>query len=107
MAIKVKENFIEETLTKHIDRIYPNKEALRVVLESGKKLTIYWGIDPTSPHIHLGHSTNLFVLRRLQNLGHKIIILIGDFTAQIGDPTGKDKKRKVLTEKEVKENFRC
>ena len=106
MAIKVKENFIEETLTKHIDRIYPNKEALRAVLESGKKLTIYWGIDPTSPHIHLGHSTNFFVLRRLQNLGHKIIILIGDFTARIGDPSGKTTARVPLTKSQIIKNFK-
>lgn len=100
------EQKIKEALTKQIDKIYPSKEALEAVLRSGKKLAIYWGIDPTSPDVHLGHSTNLFVLRRFQNLGHIIIILIGDYTAQIGDPTGKDKKRKVLTEKEVKENFK-
>ena len=106
IKLNSQEQKIKEALTKQINKIYPNKESLAKILKSGKKLTIYWGIDPTSPDVHLGHSTNLFVLRRLQNLGHKIIILIGDFTAQIGDPTGKDKKRKVLTEKEVKENFR-
>lgn len=100
------EQKIKEALAKQIDRIYPGNESLETILKSGKKLTIYWGIDPTSPDVHLGHSTNLLVLRRLQNLGHRIIILIGDYTAQIGDPTGKDKKRKVLTEKEVKENFK-
>lgn len=106
MENKSGNNLIEEALTKHIDKIYPSREALEKVLKSGKKLTIYWGIDPTSSHVHLGHSTNLFVLRRFQNLGHKIIILIGDYTAQIGDPSGKDKKRKALTEKEVKENLK-
>ena len=100
------EQKIKEALNKQIDKIYPSREALEAVLRSDKKLTIYWGIDPTSPDIHLGHSTNLFVLRRLQNLGHRIIILIGDYTAQIGDPTGKDKKRKVLADSEVKENFK-
>lgn len=97
---------IKEALTKHIDKIYPSKEALEKVLKSGQKLTIYWGADPTSPDIHLGHSTNFFVLRRFQNLGHKIIILIGDYTAQIGDPSGLDKSRKVLTEKEVEFNYK-
>ncbi|KKS27350.1 MAG: Tyrosine-tRNA ligase [Candidatus Yanofskybacteria bacterium GW2011_GWC2_41_9] len=106
IKLNSQEQKIKEALTKHIDKIYPSKEAMETILKSGKKLTIYWGIDPTAPDIHLGHSTNLFVLRRFQNLGHKIIILIGDYTAQIGDPTGKDKKRKVLTEKEVKKNFR-
>ena len=105
IKLNSQEQKIKEALTKHIDKIYPSKEAMETILKSGKKLTIYWGIDPTAPDIHLGHSTNLFVLRRFQNLGHKIIILIGDYTAQIGDPTGKDKKRKVLTEKEVKKNF--
>lgn len=100
------EQKIKEALTKQIDKIYPSREALEAVLRSGKKLTIYWGADPTSPDIHLGHSTNFFVLRRFQNLGHKIIILIGDYTAQIGDPSGKDKARKVLTEKEVERNCR-
>lgn len=103
---KSQEQKIKETLNKHIDSIYPSKEALEKVLKSEKKLIIYWGIDPTSPDVHLGHSTNLFVLRRFQNLGHKIIILLGDFTAQIGDPSGKDKKRKALSEKEVKDNLK-
>ncbi|OGD25582.1 tyrosine--tRNA ligase [Candidatus Azambacteria bacterium RIFCSPHIGHO2_01_FULL_40_24] len=106
MGLKSKTNLMKKALKKQIDKIYPNKESLEKILKLGKKLTIYWGIDPTSPDVHLGHSTNLFVLRRLQKLGHKIIILIGDYTAQIGDPTGKDKKRKILTENEVKENFR-
>lgn len=106
MAIKKsQEQKIKEALNKHIDSIYPSKEALENVLKSGKKLTIYWGIDPTASDIHLGHSTNLFVLRRFQNLGHKVIILIGDYTAQIGDPSGKDKLRKVLTKEEIKRNY--
>ena len=106
MEFLFRNSLIKDALTKQVNKIYPSYEALEKVLKSGKILTIYWGIDPTSPDIHLGHSTNLFVLRRLQNLGHKIIILIGDYTAQIGDPTGKDKKRKTLTENEVKENFK-
>lgn len=96
---------IKEVLIKQIDKIYPNREALEATLKSGGKITIYWGVDPTASDIHLGHSTNLFVLRRFQNLGHKVIILIGDYTAQIGDPSGKDKSRKVLTEKEAKRNY--
>lgn len=100
------EQKIKEALTKHIDVIYPSREALEAVLKSGEKLTIYWGTDPTGPDIHLGHSTNFFVLRRFQNLGHKIVILIGDYTAQIGDPSGIDTSRKVLTEKEVKRNYK-
>lgn len=106
MENKIKGDLIKEALTRHIDKIYPSREALEAVLKSAKKLTIYWGVDPTAPDMHLGHSTNFFVLRRFQKLGHKVVILMGDYTAQIGDPTGKDKKRKVLTEKEVKENLK-
>ena len=100
------EQFINEALIKHIDKIYPSKEALGNILKSGRKLTIYWGIDPTSPHIHLAHATNLFVLRRLQNLGHRIIVLIGDFTARIGDPSGRDRGRVVLNDEDVKKNLK-
>ncbi len=106
MGIITNEQKIKETLSKHIDSVYPSKEALENVLKSGKKLTIYWGVDPTAPDMHLGHSTNLFVLRRFQNLGHRIVVLLGDYTAQIGDPSGKDKKRRVLSEQEVKENLK-
>ena len=106
MENKIKDDLIKEALTRQIDKIYPSREALETVLKSAKKLAIYWGVDPTAPDMHLGHSTNFFVLRRFQKLGHKVVILMGDYTAQIGDPTGKDKKRKVLTEKEVKENLK-
>ena len=73
---------------------------------SGKQLVFYLGIDPTGPDIHLGHTTNLFVLKKLWGLGHKIILLIGDFTATIGDPTDKEAARRPLTEKEIKENMK-
>jgi tyrosyl-tRNA synthetase len=94
---------IKEILTRWVDKIYPSKEAFLKALKS-KKMVIYHGIDPTASHLHLGHSTNFFLLREFQKLGHKIIILIGDFTAQIGDPTGKDVARKPLSKEEVKKN---
>jgi len=72
-------------------------------LLSGKKLRIYNGIDPTGK-LHIGHSAVLLKLRQFQDLGHEIIVLIGDFTATIGDPTGKSKTRKPLTRKEVLAN---
>ena len=95
---------IEEDLTRWVDKIYPSKEDFKKALKLNKKLTIYFGIDPTAPHLHLGHSTNFFLLRKFQEMGHKIILLIGDFTAQIGDPTGRLKTRRALTKKEVLEN---
>lgn len=89
-----------------IDKIYPSLEALEKVLATGKKLKIYHGIDPTGPHLHLGHATNLLVLREFQKLGHRIILLIGDFTARIGDPTDKLSPRQPLTEQQVKDNLK-
>lgn len=97
---------IKEALTKQIDKVYPSKEALEAVLKSGKKLTIYWGIDPTAQSLHIAHSANLFILRRFQNLNHKVVVLLGDFTAQIGDPSGKHKKRIPLTEKQILLNLK-
>jgi len=94
---------IKEVLERGVENIYPNKEALERALKSGKKLKIYNGIDPTGT-IHIGHGVVLEKMRQFQNLGHKIIILIGDFTAQIGDPTDKSAARKPLTHKEVLAN---
>ncbi|HUZ92596.1 MAG TPA: tyrosine--tRNA ligase [Candidatus Paceibacterota bacterium] len=89
-----------------IDSIYPSKEAFDAALRGGKKLRIYIGADATGPHLHLGQLTNLLVLKKLQEAGHEIIFLIGDFTARIGDPSDKLASRKPLTEKEVKENYK-
>jgi len=94
---------IEEFLTRGVENIYPSKEFLQKKLLSGKRQTIYWGIDPTGPNIHIGHTIPLRKLATLQKLGHKIIFLIGDFTAMIGDPD-KLSIRKPLTRKEVLEN---
>ena len=94
---------IDEALTRGVENIYPNKEALAKILNSSKKLTIYNGIDPTG-RLQIGHSVVLNKLRQFQDLGHKIILLIGDFTAQIGDPTDKAAVRKPLTKKEVLAN---
>ncbi|GAP94054.1 tyrosine--tRNA ligase [Leptolyngbya sp. NIES-2104] len=80
-------------------------ENLRVRLEqSDKPLRIKFGIDPTGTDIHLGHSTIYRKLRQFQDAGHTAVLLIGDFTARIGDPTGKSEVRKQLTEEEVKAN---
>ncbi len=87
-----------------IEKIYPSKETLKELLESKKRLAIYHGVDPTAPHLHLGHSTNYFLLRDFQKLGHRVVLLIGDFTARIGDPTGRLTARKALTEEEVRDN---
>jgi tyrosyl-tRNA synthetase len=76
------------------------------VLRSGKRLRIYLGVDATSPIIHIGHVVQLQKLREFQDLGHKVILLIGDFTGRIGDPTDKSAARVQLTVEQVVENAR-
>jgi len=93
-----------EFLERWTEKIYSSKEKFLKALFGKKKLRIYLGIDPTSPHLHLGHSTNFFLLREFQKLGHKIFLLIGDFTAQIGDPTGRSTTRRPLTKEEIFKN---
>ena len=77
---------------------------LKKKLESGKQLIIKAGFDPTAPDLHLGHTVLLNKLRHFQDLGHKVIFLIGDFTGQIGDPSGKNKTRPILVSDELIEN---
>ncbi len=81
-------------------------EKLKTALESGSPLTIKLGLDPTAPDIHLGHTVVLQKLRQFQDLGHQVVLILGDFTARIGDPTGKSETRKQLTEEQVLENAR-
>lgn len=83
--------------------IVPETEFIKK-LQSGKQLTIKLGADPTAPDLHLGHAVVLGKLRQLQDMGHRIIFLIGDFTARIGDPTGKSKTRPPLSEAEIVKN---
>lgn len=71
---------------------------------TGKPLTIKFGMDPSAPDIHLGHAVPLRKLKQMQDLGHNIVVVIGDFTGKIGDPTGRSKGRKALTESEVFQN---
>ena len=74
---------------------------LKKKLESGKQLTVKAGFDPTAPDLHLGHTVLLNKLRHFQDLGHKVVFLIGDFTGQIGDTSGKNKTRPTLTSEEL------
>lgn len=73
-------------------------------IRTGKPLNIKFGMDPSAPDIHLGHAVALRKLKQMQDLGHNIIIVIGDFTGKIGDPTGKSKVRKAMTDSEVSLN---
>jgi len=105
MKIITDENKIEDILTRGTEDII-EKESLKKRLLSGKQLNIKLGIDPTGPKIHLGRATILMKLRDFQDLGHNITLIIGNFTALIGDASDKDAMRKVLTEKEIKENLK-
>jgi len=92
-----------EIIKRSVVELIPEKELIEK-LQSGKPLKIKWGADPSAPDIHLGHTVVLNKLRQLQDLGHEVIFLIGDFTAMIGDPTGKSETRKPLSAKEVQAN---
>lgn len=97
---------IKEILERGVEKIYPNREGLEKLLMSGKKIRLYCGFDPTSPHLHIGNAIQLRKLAQFQKLGHEVIFLIGDFTGMIGDPTDKNAARKRLSRKEIKENFK-
>ncbi|PDZ70660.1 tyrosine--tRNA ligase [Bacillus pseudomycoides] len=79
-------------------------EEFKDLLSSGKQLRIKYGVDVTAPYLHTGHAVNLWMMRKLQDLGHKVIFLIGDFTTRIGDPTGKNKTRPIIPEEEIEKN---
>ena len=84
--------------------IITDDDNFKTNLTGKKKLTIKWGADPSAPDLHLGHFVILNQLAQLQKCGHNIIFIIGDFTARIGDPTGKSATRKALSEEDVKNN---
>ena len=97
---------IDETLAiiqRGADEILPLEE-LKKKLEKNKPLRVKLGMDPTAPDLHLGHTVVINKMKQLQDLGHEIIFLIGDFTGMIGDPTGKNVTRKPLTKADVLEN---
>ena len=106
MKVIIDERKIEEFLGRGVENVYPSREEVKKNLLSGRVLSVYNGIDPTGPTLHIGHGSTLLKLREMQDLGHKVILLIGDFTGRIGDPTDKSATRKQLSTKEVKENLK-
>lgn len=94
-----------DLLTRGVEEVIVKKD-LEKKLASGKKLRIKFGIDPTGNVLHLGHAVVLLKLKEFQKLGHSIIFLIGDFTARIGDPSGRSKLRPPLSEKEISGNMK-
>ena len=104
MKVNTVQKLIEELLTRGVENIYPKREFLEAKLKSGEPLTLYTGYDPTGPTLHIGHAITMRKLRQFQDLGHKVIMLIGDFTGMIGDPTDKTSARQQLTHKQVLQN---
>ncbi len=103
--INTDEQKIEHFLTRGVEAVFPNKSFIEARLKKGERLTIYLGVDPTGPTLHIGHLVPIRKLAEFQKLGHQIVFLIGDFTATIGDPD-KNSVRKPLTREEVRSNLR-
>ncbi|MEK7520024.1 MAG: tyrosine--tRNA ligase [Patescibacteria group bacterium] len=95
---------IKEILERGVEDVIV-KEHLEAALTSGTQLRVKFGIDPTAPDVHVGHTVPLRKLRAFQELGHHVVLLIGDFTAKIGDPSGRNEARKPLTDADVKKNM--
>ncbi|MGD9129897.1 MAG: tyrosine--tRNA ligase [Candidatus Woesebacteria bacterium] len=95
----------EEILNRGVSEILPNKNSL-VKLMNERKIRLYLGIDPTGAFLHLGHAVALRKLQQFAELGHQVILLIGNGTVKIGDPTGRDSSRPMLTDKQIEENFK-
>jgi tyrosyl-tRNA synthetase len=94
---------LEHLLTRGIAEVIVREELLQR-LRSGRKLRLKLGLDPSKPDLHVGHAVVLRKIRQFQELGHTVVLIVGDWTAQIGDPSGRDVSRHMLTPEEVKEN---
>ena len=103
MSLSTDPKQIDELLTRGVANVYPTADFVKERLKSGQILRIYFGIDPTGPTLHIGHAIGLRKLGEFQRLGHKIILLIGDFTALSGDPD-KLEVRKRLTRDDILKN---
>lgn len=99
------ESRVDELLTRGVSSVIPRELGVKK-LRSGEQLRVYLGIDPTGAKLHLGHSVPLRKLQSFADLGHQVVFLVGDFTARIGDPSGRDTLREPLTRAQVEENFK-
>ena len=97
---------IDHFLSHAVERVLPTADALREKLLRGDRIRVYLGVDPSGPTMHIGHAVAMQKLAELQELGHEIILLLGDFTGMIGDPTDKSATRRKLTKDEVMENLK-
>ncbi len=105
MENAINQGLNEQILSRGVEEIFELKN-LKEKLDSGKKLRVKHGVDPTGDKIHLGRASQYLKLRDFQDAGHQIVLIIGDFTARIGDASDKDAMRKIMTSAEIKENFK-
>lgn len=97
---------LDELFTRGVAEVIVASD-LRARMEAGHKLRLKQGFDPSRPHMHIGHAVGLRKLRKFQELGHQVVLIVGDWTAQIGDPSGRDETRPRLTAAAVQENARA
>lgn len=103
--VRTDKDLVEKFLTRGVEGIYPSKEALRQKLMSGERIKAYQGFDPSGPHLHVGHAMGIRALRILQQLGHEVTFLIGDYTAKVGDPDpAKPGARQILSDEFIAKN---
>ena len=100
---KISPEELESVVSRGVSDIISKQEFVRL-LESGRQLRLKMGFDPSRPDIHLGHVVGLRKLRQLQELGHQVVLIVGDWTAQIGDPSGQSATRTMLSHEQVLEN---
>lgn len=105
MEVNTDKNKVEELLSRGVSEVI-HQDSLRKKLLSGERLRVKLGIDPTSPNIHLGRSIPLLKLRDFEELGHQIVLIIGDFTGVIGDTSDKESERPMLTKETIEENMK-
>ncbi len=103
MTVNTDKKKIDQLLTRRVMEVVV-ASSLREKLASGRKLRVKLGVDPTAPDLHLGHTVPLKKLKEFQDMGHQIVLIIGDYTSKIGDPTGKSKTRPMLTDEQVEAN---
>src|SRR6188472_3723839 len=99
-----KQEKIDELLSRGVEEVIQKAE-LEKILRGSKKLRVKLGIDPTSPNIHIGRAVVLWKLRAFQDLGHQVVLIVGDFTGLVGDTSDKDAERPMLDEKSVQTNM--
>ena len=98
-----------EILSRNTEEVLPHGELLerlRRAERDRRPLRVKQGFDPTAPDIHLGHTVGLRKLREFQDLGHQVVLIVGDYTAMVGDPSGRSKTRPQLTQQEVEDHAR-